>query len=305
MYDELVLFIKIVKLGSFSKASKSTGISASNLTRKIQHFEKDLNFVLLKRDTRSVELTRTGQQLYDKFCDLETEYDQAVAEIEHSNNDLSGSINVLLPPFFALKVITPHLVDFLIKFPKIKLNITYSNIQTNLVKDDFDLAIINHRPLKGSQKIRLLCRGKIIFCCYPEYIRQFGTPSTQAEIEEKLIMGVVLDHEISDKIAYIINAKTAQKTIFSQKYRIIQNSGAHDIELAQSGKIIAAGMDIMLTHDLESGAIIRLLPDCYLPGFDYFLLINPEGKNARIEVFINFINECLASLNLNDNLSMP
>lgn len=61
MYDELVLFIKIVKLGSFSKASKSTGISASNLTRKIQHFEKDLNFVLLKRDTRSVELIRAGQ----------------------------------------------------------------------------------------------------------------------------------------------------------------------------------------------------------------------------------------------------
>ena len=199
MYDELVLFIKIVKAGSFSEASKRTGISPSNITRKIQKFEKDLNFAVLKRDTRNVELTKAGKELYEKFCDLESEYDKTVNKIEHDNQELSGPINVLLPPYFALRVITPYLIDFLEKFPRITLNITYHNIQPNLVKDNFDLAIINHRPSKSSQKIKLLCKGNIIFYCYPAYIEQFGLLSTPQEVEDRLIIALKLDHEIEEK----------------------------------------------------------------------------------------------------------
>jgi DNA-binding transcriptional LysR family regulator len=298
MYDELVLFIKIVKAGSFSEASKQTGISPPNITRKIQKFEKDLNFTVLKRDTHYVELTKAGKELYDKFCDLESEYDKTVSKIEHENKDLSGPIHVLLPPYFALNVITPYLIEFLHEFPKITLNISYKNIQPNLVKDNFDLAIINHRPNKSSQKIKLLCQGNIIFYCTQEYIDQFGLPSTPQELEEQLIIALVMDHEIQEKNTYLINKKTKQKTIFSPAYRIRQNSGYHDKQLAFSGPTIGIGMGIMLKHDIEIGKIIHLLPDYYLAGFDYYLLINPEAKNTRMQVFIDFINECIERLEL-------
>ena len=108
----------------------------------------------------------------------------------------------------------------------------------------------------------------------------------------------MMDHEIQEKNTYLINRKTKQKTIFSPSYRIRQNSGYHDKELAFSGPTIGIGMDIMLKREIEAGTIIYLLPDYYLAGFDYYLLINPEGKNTRMQVFIDFINECIERLEL-------
>ena len=304
MYDELVLFIKVVKLGSFADASKFTGVSASNLTRRIQKLEEELGFTLLKRDTRTLVLSNSGKMLYDKFANIETDLKTTIAYIEKERDEISGLLSVLIPPFFALKVITPYLVNYLIKYPKITLNITNESRPTNLIKENFDLAILNHRPLKSSQKIKLLYKSRIIFYCYPSYITKFGLPSSQQEVEKNLIMGIMLDHGIKDKTTYIINKQTGLKKIFNHKYRIIQHSGSHDDELARSGLVIAAGEDILLKNDIDSGEIINVLPDFYLTGFDYYLLINPEGKNARTETFIDFINECMHRLHLNKGLEL-
>ena len=303
MLDLLAIFIKVVKAGNFSEATKTTSTSSPNLTRKIQKLEALLGFSVLKRDTRTIELSSAGRVLFDKFCNIETDLEKTITGIEKGKNEISGLINVLLPPFFALKIITPYLVDFLIKYPKISLNITYQNRETNLIKDDFDLAIINHRPQKNTQKMKLLCRSKIIFYCYPEYITKFGLPHTQEQLEKSLIMGVMLDQGIADKTVYLINKITGQKRLFNHNhYRIIQHSGAHDQELAQSGAIIGAGMDILLQKDIDAGVITQILPDYYIAGFEYYLLINPEGKNARTEAFIEFINECLQRLNLESSV---
>jgi hypothetical protein len=182
--------------------------------------------------------------------------------------------------------------------------LTYENREINLIKDNFDLAIINHRPLKSSQKMRLLCRTKIIFYCYPEYIKKFGLPVKQEQIKDHPIIGIPLDNEVVDKKIYLINKKTGQREIFNSKYRIIQNSSIHDQELTQTGVMIGAGMDIMMKNDIEAGLVVQVLPDSYIPGFDYYLLINPEGKNARTEIFIDFINKCMLRLNLDENLVM-
>ena len=305
MYDSLVLFIKIVKSGSFTKAAKETGITKQILTKKIQGLEKSLNISLLEPDIKEIKLTFAGQELYDKFCNFETDVDKLVNEINKSRNQIRGKLNVLLPPFFALKLISPYLVDFLIRNPKISLNITYQNKSVNFIKDNFDLAIINHLPDKPAENIRLLCRSKVIFYCYPDYIKNFSLPITQEQVEDSLIMGVISDHLIPKKITYLISKSSGNETVFNHKYRIVQNSGAHDQSLAETGLTIGAGMDIMMKNDIKLGIVQQLLPDYYLPGFEYYLLINPESHNARINIFVEFIDKCLQRLNLDKNLSLP
>jgi DNA-binding transcriptional LysR family regulator len=304
MYDELVLFVKVAKLGSFAEASQCTGINPSNLTRKIQKLERDLKLVLLKRDTRNLQLSNAGKQVYDKFCTLETDFDSVITNIEKDRKGINGTINLLLPPSFALKVITPYLADFLSKYPNVNLNITYEDRDTNLIKDNYDLAIVNHRPLKSTQKIKLLCRGKIIFYCYADYLEKAKLPVTQSQLEKAVILGIMLDHGIFEKNSYLINKITGEKTIFNPQYRVIQHNCTLDQHLVMSGPFVGAGIDILLADDIKSGKLIHVLPDYYMPGFEYYLLTNPEGKNARTEAFINFINNCMSSLGLNENMSI-
>lgn len=304
MYDELVLFIKIVKYGNIAVVSRLTGISPSNIIKKIHKYEKDLNIILLKRKTNNLELTDEGHELYDKFCHLETEYDKAVTKIEHKTQIPSGEINVLFPPFFALKIITAYICNFLLQYPKITLNISYQNSKTNLIKDNFDLAIINHLPLKHKKNIKLLCRGKILFYCYPDYIEKYGLPQNKEQLEDTVILGLDLDHKLADKITYLINRNTGKRQVFRHKYRLFQNSGSHDQEFIHSGKTIGVGMDLMLKNDIQNKLIIHVLPEFYLTGFNYYLLINQKVQNTRIQVFIEFINDCINRLDLNEKLEL-
>jgi DNA-binding transcriptional LysR family regulator len=59
----LHLFQLIVQHGSFTQAARAAGLSASALTRQMQALERRLGLDLLRRTTRSVEITDAGRYL--------------------------------------------------------------------------------------------------------------------------------------------------------------------------------------------------------------------------------------------------
>lgn len=77
---KLVVFIKIVELGSFSKAADSLGISPPAVSKQLRDLERFLKVRLLRRSTRSLELTKAGESAYkyfgkminnlDEFCEF-------------------------------------------------------------------------------------------------------------------------------------------------------------------------------------------------------------------------------------------
>ena len=304
MYDDLVVFTKIVKTGNFAEASKVLNMNPSTLTRKIQNLEDELNIVLLKRDTRDLELSSAGQRLYDKFCTLELDLKLVVERIENEKNDMSGTLRISLPSFFAAKIISPYLSDFLREYPDLKIDIIYQSKDINLIKDPFDLAIMDRKPQKQSQKMKMLCRSKYIFYCYKSYIEKHGLPTSPEKIEELVFSGGLLDNEFESHSLFLINRKDGQKRAFNIRQRVFQDSAYHEQKMAEQGEIINIGVDILLKDKIESGEVVVILPDYYIAGEDYYLLTNPEGKNKRSAAFIEFLNKCMSRLTLNENLEM-
>lgn len=304
MYDDVILFIKIVRIGSFTKASRNLGMTPSTLTRRIQKLEKELGFTVIKRNTRMLELSKSGKQLYDKFKHYDAEMEEAITAIKSDVADVGGVLNIALPPCFAAAIITPHLLDFMTLYPHIKLNISYQNDEINLIQQNFDLAIVNRKPRQLAQKIKLLCRSKIILYCYPEYIKQFGLLSSVDEVEEKLILGVKFNDCSVAKNVLIINRISGKEKVIQLRNHLVQNTQRHMEILVESGKVIGGGLDVILAPGIRAGKIIHILPDYYIPGFNYYLLISPQERSMRANLFIQFIYECMGRLNLNDKLEI-
>ena len=78
---KLVSFIRIVDLGSFSKAADSLGLSAPAVSKQMRELERFLKVQLLRRSTRSFTLTQAGHQAYAYFSSMLENLDQFCEQI--------------------------------------------------------------------------------------------------------------------------------------------------------------------------------------------------------------------------------
>ena len=73
MYDDILFFVSVVAYDKFSVAAEKLGISQSTISRKIAALEQQLNFKLIKRDSRNLELTEYGTNLAAAFHEIDAE----------------------------------------------------------------------------------------------------------------------------------------------------------------------------------------------------------------------------------------
>lgn len=62
-YNELYLFMQVVREGSFTAAAQRLGLAQSGISRSVRDLEARLGVQLLVRTTRRLSLTQAGEQL--------------------------------------------------------------------------------------------------------------------------------------------------------------------------------------------------------------------------------------------------
>ena len=70
-------FVEVIRLGSFSEAAKTLGLSRPLVSRHVTDLERHLGVRLLTRTTRRITLTEAGMK-YFEFCQ------RVIREIEQS-----------------------------------------------------------------------------------------------------------------------------------------------------------------------------------------------------------------------------
>ncbi len=63
-YNDLYLFMQVVREGSFTAAAQRLGLAQSGVSRAVRELEERLGVQLLVRTTRRLSLTQAGEQLY-------------------------------------------------------------------------------------------------------------------------------------------------------------------------------------------------------------------------------------------------
>lgn len=65
-FDDIYLFVLVVRHKGISAAAQFSGLQRSKVSRRLQELEKALGHQLLIRTTRSIELTKQGEWLYQQ-----------------------------------------------------------------------------------------------------------------------------------------------------------------------------------------------------------------------------------------------
>lgn len=102
-------FLAVARLGSFTRAARELHLSQPALTVQIRQLESHLGLRLFDRNTRSVEITRSGRDLALKLERLQDEFDAALGEAREIALGHQGLVRLACLQSFASTVL-PHAV---------------------------------------------------------------------------------------------------------------------------------------------------------------------------------------------------
>lgn len=119
----LITFINVVELGSFTKAADQLGYSQPTISFQIKQLEDELGCLLFERINHTITLTERGKELVSyahQIRSLTEEFKQNLEE----NRNCRGQIHIVTPDSVCEDMINTNYLDFHSKFPFISLKFT-------------------------------------------------------------------------------------------------------------------------------------------------------------------------------------
>ncbi|NWQ43282.1 LysR family transcriptional regulator [Bacillus sp. EB106-08-02-XG196] len=92
--QKYMAFVKVVELGSFTKAAEILDYSQSGISRMINDLEKEWGIFLFERGRAGINLTSDGLKLLPQLKRICNEYEILMKQIEDLNNLESGMIRI-------------------------------------------------------------------------------------------------------------------------------------------------------------------------------------------------------------------
>ncbi len=119
----LVTFIHVAELGSFTKAAEQLGYSQPSISFQIKQLEEEFGCLLFERINHTITLTEKGHELVSCAHQIRALTDGFKESVE-KENECSGHIHVVSPDSVCEEMINSHYIDFHQKYPDISIKFT-------------------------------------------------------------------------------------------------------------------------------------------------------------------------------------
>jgi DNA-binding transcriptional LysR family regulator len=131
----LITFIHVAELGSFTKAAEQLGYSQSTVSFQIKQLEDELGCLLFERINHTITLTERGHELVSYAHSIRT-LTEDFKENLNKEEAYSGHIHIVTPDSICEEMITSHYIDFHEKYPSI--SVRFSTGDTTHMLDMLD-----------------------------------------------------------------------------------------------------------------------------------------------------------------------
>ena len=128
----LITFIHVAELGSFTKAAEVLDYSQSTISFQIKQLEDELGCLLFERINHTISLTERGHELISYAHQVRALTD-TFKESLTKEEDYNGHIHIVMPDSICEELIHSHYIDFHKSYPSLSLKIT--NADTSVMFD--------------------------------------------------------------------------------------------------------------------------------------------------------------------------
>jgi DNA-binding transcriptional LysR family regulator len=292
--DSLLMFATVASCGSFSAATRTTGIPKATLSRRIKQLEEDLGVRLLQRNSQSIALTEAGRAFHEHCVRIASEVELAKAAMADLNGAPRGVLRVSAPYTAARGIVLPMLADFMVRYPQVRVALTLRNDAQDLVSQQDDLVIATNFA-DSTQASRLLLRGSSHLYASPAYLRRRKAPDTPADLARHQLLAYTMAPGGAPPV-WRLRADDRRESVSIAPTLASNDLGPlHAAALAARGILLAP--DPFVVEDVEAGRLMRVLDRWSGPDVELRAVFGSRrGLMPKVRVFIDSLLECCRQL---------
>ncbi|NRR30977.1 LysR family transcriptional regulator [Oxalobacteraceae bacterium] len=284
------VFSKVVEQGSFARAGGKLEMSNAVVTRHVADLEQHLGTRLLNRTTRKLSLTETGQHYLERVRQILSDIDDADAVASSATLRPSGTLRLYCHPSFGQTQLAPLLPHFAASQPDIVLDVTLADRTVDLVEEGFDAGIfIGVQKIDPGMIARRLATTSVIMVASPDYVRRRGMPKVPADLSSHDCLNYAFEQVRHHWPVRCGGDKVTHVPIVN---KMISNNSEILRQAAIAGMGVMMRGTCLITDDITSGRLLRLLPDhCVERMAIYLVYPSRRHLSAKVRSFVDFMLE--------------
>lgn len=289
--NDVCLLITVVEHGSYTSASRVTGIPKSTISQRIAALERAVGTGLLRRTSRSFSLTEAGALLLPHAQEIDRLAREAEIAIFDRGEELGGTLRVTASIALSQFALAPILPAFLAKHPRVLVRLEPSNRYVDIVGEGFDLAVRAHSdPLKDSILLqRIVARTPWSLTASPDWVAANEVPSSpQALATAPTLVFAQYGEAASWTFHEAAEGGDVRVTLAP---RLISADMATLLAAAVHSAGITGLPDYITAEPLSRGLLVPVLPGWVLPASNISTLSPPRPQSSRLaKAFSDFLS---------------
>jgi len=279
-------FVKVVEAGSFAEAARQEGIAKSVITKRINQLESHMEMELLQRSTRTMSLTDTGANFYERCVRIIGELDNAKSAVSSMEWGLSGKFRVSGISSFTARCLAADLCEFGREHPGLNIEFQQHDRFCDPVQEGFDVCIQTGNAPTGVLEATEILPVRRLIVASQSYIEKYGQPSTPEEISEH---SFALNNYVTPGLKVGLSNAKGSFDIPVQPAMLANNIWLLKAAV-QGGDCISMMPVFFIEEDILSGDMVPLLTDYKVrdtPLCAYYR--QSQYVPMKVRIFVNFL----------------
>jgi len=287
--DRLTLmatFVKAVELGSFSAVADELNLSPQMVGKQVKMLEQHLGVSLLNRTTRKQSLTDFGRTFYQRAKLILADMDAAEEMAAVTRGVPSGRLRINVPVTFGVSTLSPKLLEYMVRYPQVSVDLTLSNELVDLVDGGYDAVFRIGELADSGLKALPLIPYQMVLCAAPSYLARRPTITTPWDLQEHECLAFAY----SDGRSHLRFEGPEGCIDVPIKSRLTINQGDPLLSGAVAGLGVVMLPLELVKDSLRSGTLVSLLPQYKVPVSPMSLLYAPDPRlTPKLRSFIDFV----------------
>ncbi|HGH0750928.1 TPA: LysR family transcriptional regulator, partial [Klebsiella pneumoniae] len=171
------IFIRVVERGSMSAAARDLGIGQPAVSERIEKLEAHLGTRLLRRNTRNMSLTQSGNVFYERSKTAVQAAEHALS-VSEENQGLQGKIRIAAPYSAGESLLMPALLQLQNEHPALQVDVIFNDRVIDPVTEGVDLSLRLGDVSEGFFVARPLGTVRRVLLASPALLAKMGHPDT-------------------------------------------------------------------------------------------------------------------------------
>lgn len=255
--NDIVVFTKVVETKSFTGAADALGLPKSTVSRKLAQLEERLGVRLVQRTTRKLALTEIGEAYYERCARIVSDVMAAEQVVTDMQATPRGRLRVTAPIDLSHRYLGTVLATFAAAHPDITIDLDATDRVVDLIEEGFDVAVRFGVLAESTLVARKLCTIHMVLVAAPSYLARRGTPGNVEELSDH--DQLLFRPASANQTWTMVHGEQTHEIGRPARFASNNYGAVRDVAVAGGG--IALLADFMVSDDLASGVLVRVLPE--------------------------------------------